>query len=77
MTEIKGMKLVNPDELPEVLTAEETAAYLRMTMSGLYNLRHRGEGPPAAQVGKRGKLRFRRREVDRWLAAQEQKDLTG
>lgn len=54
-----------PDPL---LTAEECAAYLKISLQTLYDWRYRGIGPPAHKVGKY--LRFRLSEVDAWIDAQ-------
>jgi excisionase family DNA binding protein len=54
----------------ELLTAAETAAYLRIPVETLYQWRSHGIGPRAARVGRH--LRYRRAEIDRWLAEREQ-----
>lgn len=47
------------------LTAPETAERLRTTPQALYNMRHRGEGPPAVQVGRR--LLYDEADLDAYL----------
>jgi excisionase family DNA binding protein len=49
------------------------AAYLKKPKKTLYRWRLHGEGPPAYKVGQQ--LRFRKSEVDAWLA--ERGDLNG
>src|SRR5262249_11657430 len=62
-----SVKSMHTVELPEIMTAAETATYLRVPVSYLYQWRHLGTGPKAARVGRA--LRYRRSEVDRWLDA--------
>jgi hypothetical protein len=63
MADSKGMK--------EIDTLANTAEYLGMTAHALEQRRHRGEAPPAIKLapGRRGALRFRKVDVDRWLDA--------
>lgn len=49
----------------ELLTSEETAAYVRAPLATFYRWRSRGQGPRAIRVGKR--TLFDRRDVDAWL----------
>lgn len=51
----------------EILTLEEVAAYLKAGKRTVYRLAHKGE-IPAFKLG--GTWRFRRSELDRWIAAQ-------
>ena len=53
-----------------MLTLAEVAAELRVPAETLRKWRTQGTGPRAAKVGKH--LRYRRSEVDRWLAEREQ-----
>lgn len=52
-----------------VMTTEEAAAYLKLSVRTLLRLRAAGEGPPAARIGQQ--WRYRRIELDRWLTEQE------
>jgi excisionase family DNA binding protein len=52
---------------PEVMTSDECAEYLRLTPGALRSMRYRGEGPRFVQLGQR--VRYRRADVDAWLAA--------
>jgi excisionase family DNA binding protein len=49
----------------EILTAAETAEYLRVPLKTLYAWRHRGSAPQAFRAGRH--LRFRRSDLDSWL----------
>jgi excisionase family DNA binding protein len=55
--------------MPDLLTLVEVAAELRVPVETLRKWRARGTGPRAAKVGRH--LRYRRAEVDRWLAERE------
>jgi len=55
--------------MPELLTIGEASAYLRIPIETLRQWRSRGVGPRSAKVGRH--LRYRRAEIDRWLAEQE------
>lgn len=48
-----------------------TAEYLGITSKSLYRRRERGEGPPAVKLGRL--LRFRKADVDAWLAAHSER----
>ena len=52
-----------PDDL---LTVTEVCDVLKVSRSALYALRYRGEAPPAIKVGRQ--LRWRRTDLDRWIA---------
>lgn len=52
----------NPDDL---LTPEDLSTLLTVPKSTVYGWHSRGLGPVASKVGRH--LRYRRREVDRWL----------
>lgn len=43
----------NARQMGPLLTVDEVAKYLRTTPQALYNMRHRGEGPPAVRVGRK------------------------
>lgn len=50
----------------ELLTIHELAAALRISRASVYQLRYLGQGPPAIKLG--GRLRWRRADVDAWIA---------
>lgn len=52
----------------ELMTAEETAAYLRIKVPTLHKWRHQRIGPPATKIG--GLLRYDRAALDRWIESQ-------
>jgi excisionase family DNA binding protein len=54
-------------KLPELLTTEEVAAWLRTSVQAVYNMRLRGELPQAVRRGKR--LLFDRADLVRWMDA--------
>lgn len=56
----------------EVLTLSQLAHYLGVPAQTLYDLRSQGRGPRGFRVGR--ELRFRRAEVDAWLARMEEAD---
>jgi len=56
------------DTTPELMRADETASYLRISITTLYRL-VRDSQIPATKVGSR--WRFKRASIDRWLAGQE------
>ena len=51
----------------QYLTASQVCELLSVPLSTLYKWRHFGEGPPSIKVGK--VLRYRREDLDAWLAA--------
>ena len=51
--------------IPEVMTVDEVAAYLRIPRGSVYKLAQRGK-IPCQKVGRH--WRFRREAVDKWLA---------
>jgi excisionase family DNA binding protein len=53
---------VNQAPAPELLTADETAAYLRTTRKAVYALAERGQLPGVVRVGRR--LLVRRRALE-------------
>ncbi len=52
------------NHLPEIMTIEEVAEYLRVPVSSLYKLAQQGK-IPASKVGRH--WRFRRQFIDRWI----------
>lgn len=54
----------------DLLTPDELAAKLRVKVGTLYAWRNRRTGPPSLKVG--GSVRYRRSDVDEWLARQTQ-----
>ncbi len=52
------------DSLPQVMTIEEAAGYLRVPLSSLYKLAQGGK-VPCQKVGRH--WRFRKETLDRWL----------
>ncbi len=52
--------------LEPLLDLRGLAGYLGLSASAVYALRGKGQCPPGFKVG--GQLRFRRTEVDQWLA---------
>jgi hypothetical protein len=67
------LKHMEPQQ--ELFNMDELAEYLRQfnedgepNRQAIYWMRYRGEGPPAIRLGgRRGRLLFRRADVDRWL----------
>ncbi len=53
-----------PTSYPEILTIQETSAYLRIPLRSMYKLAQEGR-IPCQKVGKH--WRFRRESIDRWL----------
>lgn len=58
--------------LPDVMTIEETAQYLRIARSSLYKLAQEGK-IPCQKVGRH--WRFRKESIDRWLDANRVSEL--
>ena len=58
--------------LEPILTLSQLAATLSVSVQALYDLRSKGRGPRGFRVGR--ELRFRRSEVDAWLARLEAAD---
>ena len=59
------------DPTGDILTLEEVAAYLKAGKRTVYRLAQQG-GIPAFKLG--GTWRFRREELDRWIAASIEKN---
>jgi excisionase family DNA binding protein len=57
------------NRLPEIMTIEEVAEYLRVPLSSLYKLAQHGK-IPASKVGRH--WRFRREFINRWMDEQVQ-----
>jgi predicted DNA-binding transcriptional regulator AlpA len=53
--------------MTELLTTRETAGYLRLAVTTLEHWRLEGRGPKWIRLSKR-QVRYRRDEIDRWLA---------
>lgn len=51
-------------DLPDILTVEEIASYLKVTERSIYGLLSKGE-IPAFKVG--GSWRFKREEIEGWI----------
>ncbi|MHB0966149.1 MAG: helix-turn-helix domain-containing protein [Bellilinea sp.] len=62
-----------PDSLPQVMTIEETAVYLRVPLSSLYKLAQDGK-VPCQKVGRH--WRFRKETLDCWLGQKSVSDPT-
>jgi excisionase family DNA binding protein len=54
-----------PDAYQQLLTPEQFAELLQVAPRTLQRLRHLGEVPKPIEVG--GSLRWRKRDVDRWM----------
>lgn len=52
--------------MSELLTTRETADYLRLAINTLEHWRLEGRGPAFTRFGRQ--VRYRRADVDRWLA---------
>jgi len=63
------------ETIEPVFTLSQLAAHLSVNVQTLYDLRSKGRGPRGFRVGR--ELRFRRSEVDAWLARLEAADGTG
>ena len=50
------------------MTIDEVAAYTQLPKNTLYKMRSQGHGPRAARLGKH--LRYRKNDVDAWIASQ-------
>jgi Helix-turn-helix domain len=54
----------------ELFTTDELAEYLRCDANAIHYLRAKGGGgPPAIRLSPRGRLLFRKTQVDQWLAS--------
>ena len=52
--------------MTELLTTREAAGYLRLAITTLEHWRLEGRGPIFCKIGRQ--VRYRRADVDRWLA---------
>jgi excisionase family DNA binding protein len=57
------------EAMPEWLTIDEAADYLRKPVETLRKWRTQGYGPPAAKTGR--SLLYRKAGIDKWLAERE------
>ncbi len=53
------------ENLNQLLTVEDLAAYLEVPVATVYAWRHHRNGPPGFRVGRH--LRFRWSDVERWI----------
>lgn len=67
---IEGLTIAQAFARP-VMTTEEAAAYLSMSVQNLELLRLNGDGPLYAKLGRL--VRYRRRSLDAWLAENERR----
>lgn len=61
-----------PEVLEPALSLDELAGQLGVKVQALYDLRCQGRGPTGFRVGRQ--LRFRRSEIEAWLARLEAED---
>lgn len=55
-----------------LMTIHEVSEYLRVPVGTLYNWRYLGTGPACAKIGRH--LRYRRADVEAWVAERVQLD---
>ncbi len=53
------------EEQKEFLTADEAAAYMRVSKQTLAKLRHQRKSPPYRKVG--GRVLYKRTELEKWM----------
>lgn len=58
-----------PTQVDELLTIQEVASWLKIPVATLYGWRHRGQGPVGVKIGQA--VRYRRKDVEAWLVANE------
>ncbi len=63
---------IGANSLPQLLTLDEAAAFLRTPAATLRYWRHLGIGPEGFRLGRR--VVYRRNEIDRWIAEQQAAD---
>lgn len=63
--DLGGYTVGATDPFPRVMTVEEVAAYLQISLRSVYNLAAAGE-IPAVKIA--GQWRFYRPELERWLS---------
>ena len=56
-----------PASISEILNNEQAASYIQVKPSTLNNWRVAGSGPPFCKIG--SAVRYRRADVDAWLAS--------
>ena len=54
-----------------LLTEDEVAALLQVSLPALRRLRREGSGPPSVEIGRQS--RYRQAVVERWLAGEGQR----
>ncbi|GAA1520862.1 helix-turn-helix transcriptional regulator [Nocardioides humi] len=72
---VQGTSLVGKagaEAIEPALSLQELAAQLGVKVQALYDLRSQGRGPTGFRVGRQ--LRFRRSEIEAWLARLEEED---
>lgn len=65
------MSAANDTTLPQFLTTQEAAAYLRSSKPTLERLRTSGEGPTFIKLGpgRRGRVVYKREDLDAFVSA--------
>jgi excisionase family DNA binding protein len=69
--EVRQLREAKIAPVPALLTIDDLAEMLRVSTRTLRTWRHEGELPPAITIG--GALRWRRADVDAWLAKKGQR----
>lgn len=61
------------DQVDDWLTAREAARVTKLAEQTLANLRHRGRGPKYTKLspGRSGRIRYRRSDIETWLAGRQ------
>ncbi|MUL49267.1 helix-turn-helix domain-containing protein [Mycobacterium sp. CBMA293] len=59
------------------MNVSEVSALIGVPAGTLRYWRHAGKGPASFSLGPRGRIRYRRSEVERWLADQERATARG
>lgn len=63
------------DAQPDLMKESELSAELRLAPKTLANQRNRGKGPPYLRIGR--EIRYSRKAVGEWLAAQQEDQPSG
>lgn len=65
---------VNAHDPEELLTPAETSRITKLSVSTLKDKRWRGTGPEYIKLspGRGGRIRYRRRDVEAWLAGEQE-----
>ncbi len=63
------------NDLDRLLSVEDLATYLDIPVATIYAWRYRRQGPPGFRAGRH--LRFRREDVERWIAERLQETGAG